>query len=201
MALPRRNPFQTPLHKKLLTTFYLVPAGGTRQEVAKSPENQRKNTKTPGIQNRRVEVLHRPSHHPQGRERNPNPNLSPPHPKQTQLSHRDKKKMDRTMTLSSPGNQIQNPKNPSFLVKATSKIPPHHTEPRPDNVKSRINTYRPIKEIKDSRCVGKRHLRRPHCTDNSSPKSTNGRGGDVRSFSSMKASRKILTTSHSPKLT
>ena len=33
----------------------------------------------------------------------------------------------------------------------------HRAKPSPDNMKSRINTNRPIKEIKDGRGVGKRH--------------------------------------------
>ena len=58
-------------------------------------------------------------------------------------------------------------------------------------MESRINTNRPIKKVKICRGIGKRHLRGPNCTNNSSPKR---RGGDIRSFSSIETCKKILTT-------
>ena len=64
-------------------------------------------TKTPGIQNRRVEVLNRPSHHSQGRDGDPNPSLLRPIPSKSQLSSRDKKEMDRTIDPENPEKSNQ----------------------------------------------------------------------------------------------
>ena len=139
-------------------------------------------------------MLHRTRHHPQRRDGNPNPTLFRPIARKPQFSSSDKENMNRTVTLSTPRNQIKHTKDTWFLIRVKSKISSHHTEPGPDNVESRINTYRPIKKIKNGRGIGKRHLRGPNRTNNSSPRSTFRRGGDIGSLGSMKTSRKILTT-------
>ena len=74
-------------------------------------------------------MLHRPSHHPQGCERNLNPTLLLPFPSKPSLGSRDKKKLNRTMTLSSPRNQIQHHKKPRFLIREMNKKPAHHAKP------------------------------------------------------------------------
>ena len=133
-------------------------------------------------------MLHRSS---KGREGDPNPTFLCPIPSKSQLSSRDKKKMN---TLRPPADQMQHPKDSGLLFRTMSKKTPHHTKPRPDNVRSRIRPNRTIKKIKKSKSIGKRHLRRPNRSNNSSPKGTNRQGGDIRCFSSMEASRKIFAT-------
>ena len=140
-------------------------------------------------------MLNRTSHHPQRRERDPNPtSLSSPSQANSNSAAEARRRWKGTMTLRTPRNQIQHPKDAIFLVKTTRWTHTHHAKPRPNNVKSRINTNRPIKKVKKGRSIGKRHLRGPNRSNNSSPKRANRRGGDTRSFSRMETGRKILTT-------
>ena len=58
-----------------------------------------KNMKAPGFQNGRTNTLNWTSHHTQGREGTPNPIMLITTPSKTQLSSRNKKMMNRPVTL------------------------------------------------------------------------------------------------------
>ena len=66
------------------------------------------------------------------------------------------------MTLSTPRDEIQHPKDPGLFLRTIGKKPTHHSKPRPKNMKSRININRPIQKVKNCRRICKRHRRGPN---------------------------------------
>ena len=121
-----------------------------------------KDMKVPGLQNGRTKMFNWTSHHTQRWKRDPKPTMLITIPSKTLLSGRNKKEMDRTMTLSTPRDKIQHTKNPRLILRTISKIPTHHKKPRPNNIKGRININRTIKKTKNSRSICKRHPSGPN---------------------------------------